>query len=67
LIANPDAPLHAIDAFDEAWARETHRDAAEVFGLLWLAVPSRFPAAVPALLADSETFQTCPQVRAVLE
>jgi hypothetical protein len=67
LIANPEAPLHAIDAFDEAWARETHRDAVEVFGLLWLAVLSQFPAAVLALLADPHTFQACPQLRAVLE
>ena len=64
LIANPDAPLHAIDAFDEAWARETCREAAEVFSLLWLAVLSRFPEAVPALLADPHSFEACPQIRA---
>jgi hypothetical protein len=55
------------DAFDEGWARETLADAAEVFGLIWLAVLSRFPDAIPALLADPNTFRACPQVRAVLE
>jgi hypothetical protein len=59
--------LHARDAFDEAWARETLSDATEVFGLVWLAVLSRFPAAVPALLADPHTFKAIPQLRAVLE
>jgi len=56
------ALLHR-DAFDEAWARETHADAVEVFGLICLAVLSRFPAAVPALLADSNIFRMCPQLR----
>ena len=47
--------------------RETLADAAEVFGLVWLTVLSRFPAAAPALLADPHTFRACPQLRAVLE
>ncbi len=58
--------LHALDSFDEGWARQTLADAAEVFGLIWLAVLSRFPAAVPALFANADTFRACPQVRAVL-
>jgi hypothetical protein len=58
--------LHVRDAFDPAWARQTLADAAEVFGLIWLAVLSRFPAAVPLLLADPHTFRVCPQLRAVL-
>jgi hypothetical protein len=62
-----ESTLHALDAFDEAWARETHADATEVFELIWRAVLSRFPAAVPALLADPETFRACPRLRAVLE
>jgi hypothetical protein len=59
--------LHALDAFDEGWAQETLADAADVFGLIWLAVLSRFPRAVPALLADPHTFRACPQLRRVLE
>jgi hypothetical protein len=59
--------LHAVDAFNEGWARQTLADAEEVFGLIWLAVLSRFPRAVPALLADPNTFRACPQMRAVLE
>ena len=59
--------LHALDAFDEGWARQTLADAAEVFGLIWLAVLSRFPRAGPALLAAPDTFRACPQLRAVLE
>ena len=59
--------LMMIDAFDEGWARQTHAAAAEVFALVWLAVLSRFPAAVPALLADAERFRTCPQLGAALE
>jgi hypothetical protein len=62
-----ESALHARDAFDETWARETHADAVNVFGLLCLAVLSRFPAAVPALLADLNSFQACPQMRALLE
>jgi hypothetical protein len=61
-----DTGLIAVDAFDEAWARETLADAAEVFAVVWLAVLSRFPAAVPALLADPERFRACPQLRAAL-
>jgi hypothetical protein len=59
--------LHVRDAFDEAWARQTHADAVEVFGLIWLAILSRFPDAIPALLADPHTFQVCPQLRVALE
>jgi hypothetical protein len=62
-----ESALHARDAFDEAWARETRAAAVEVFGLIWLAVLSRFPAAVPALIADPSIFQACPQLRKVLE
>jgi hypothetical protein len=62
-----ESTLHALDAFDEAWARETHADATEVFELIWLAVLSQFPAAVPALLADPDTFRACSRLRAVLE
>jgi hypothetical protein len=62
-----ESALHARDAFDEAWAQQTHADALEVFSLLWLAVLSRFPGAVPALLADPHTFRACPSLRAVLE
>src|SRR5215475_4556208 len=58
--------LHLRAAFDEAWARETLTDAAEVFGLIFLAVLAQFPAA-PALLADAETFRMCPRRRAELE
>src|SRR5262249_30293791 len=59
--------LHARDAFDQGWARETLVDAAQVFGLIWLATLSRFPGAVPVLLADADTFHACPQLRAVLK
>ena len=59
--------LHAVDAFDEGLARQTLADAAEVFGLIWLAALSRFPSAVPTLLADPNTFRACPQLRTVLE
>ena len=59
--------LHAIDNFDKTWARETLADAVEVFGIIYLAVLSQFPAAVPALLADPGTFRVCPQLRAELE
>jgi hypothetical protein len=59
--------LHALYGFDEEWARETLADAAEVFGLIWLATLSRFPRAVPVLLAEPDTFGACPQLRAVLE
>jgi hypothetical protein len=52
--------------FDEAWARETRTDALEVVALIFLAVLSRFPAALPALIADANTFQVCPQLRAIL-
>jgi hypothetical protein len=61
-----DSTLLAVDAFDEAWARETHRDTAEVFAVIWLAIMSRFPGAAPALLADATTFHVCPQLRSVL-
>jgi hypothetical protein len=62
-----ESDLLAIDAFDEPWARETHADAAEVFGVVWLAVLSRFPRAVSALLADPQTFRVCPRLRGALE
>jgi hypothetical protein len=62
-----ESALHAQDAFDEVWARETRADATAVFGLIWLAVLFRSPAAVPALLADPHTFRACPQLRACLE
>jgi hypothetical protein len=62
-----ESALHARDAFDEGWAREALADAAEAFGLIWLAVLSLFPAGVPALLADRHTFQACSQLRAVLQ
>jgi hypothetical protein len=62
-----ESALLVRDAFGEAWARDTLADAAEVFGLIWLAVVSRFAAAVPALLADSNTFLACPQLREALE
>jgi hypothetical protein len=58
--------LHVRDAFDEGWARETLRDALEVFEILWLAVLARFPAAILALLADPHTFRVCPRLRAAL-
>jgi hypothetical protein len=61
-----ESALQAVDAFDEGWARATLADAADVFGLIWLAVLSRFPLAVPALLANADTFRACPQLRAVL-
>ena len=59
--------LHALDAFDEGWARETLADAAEVFGAIWLAVLSRFPAAVDPLLADPQAFRACPQAARRME
>jgi hypothetical protein len=62
-----ESALHHRDAFDEAWAHETHQAAAEVVGLLLLAVLARFPAAVPSLWADPHTFKACPQLRAALE
>jgi hypothetical protein len=62
-----ESALLVRDAFDERWARETLADAAEVFALIWLAILSRFPAAVPALVADPHTFRSCRQLRAVLE
>jgi hypothetical protein len=58
--------LHVLDAFDQAWAEETHADAVEVFGLIYLAVLSRFPKAVPALLADPHCFKVLPTLRTVL-
>jgi len=61
-----ESALHVRDAFDETWARETHVDAVDVFGLIFLAVLARFPAAVPVLLADPNSFRGCPQLRAVL-
>jgi hypothetical protein len=48
-------------------ARQLLADASEVFSLIWLVVAMRFPDAVPALVADRNTFLGCPQVRAVLE
>jgi hypothetical protein len=62
-----DSCLHALDAFDEELARATLTDAAEVFGLIWLATLTRFPGVVPALLAEPTRFRACPQLRAVLE
>ncbi len=47
------------DAFDPDWARDTHADAVEVFEVIWLAILSRFPLAVPALLADPCAFKAC--------
>jgi hypothetical protein len=61
-----DSALHLLDAFDEQWAQEARADAVEVFGLIFLAILSRFPAVVPALVADPHMFPVCPQLRAVL-
>jgi hypothetical protein len=58
---------HLWFRFDEELARELLADASEVFSLIWLAVLGCFPAAIPALLADANTFCGCPQLRAVLE
>jgi hypothetical protein len=58
---------HVWFHFDEGLARQLLADASEVFALIWLAVLQCFPAAVPALVADPETFRGCPQLRAVLE
>src|SRR5262249_2092724 len=57
---------HLFQAFDDGWAREPHDDAVDVFGLIFFAILSRFPAAIPALLADPHMFPSCPQLRAVL-
>jgi hypothetical protein len=62
-----ESTLLVRDAFDEQWARETLADAAEVFGLICLAVVTRFPDALPALLANPHTFRACPELRAGLE
>jgi hypothetical protein len=59
--------LLARDAFEEEWARETLAAAAGVFELIWLAVTSRFPDIIPALLADPHTLLACPRLRATLE
>jgi hypothetical protein len=61
-----ESALHLFDRFDEGWAQETRADSVEVFGLIFLAILSRFPAIVPALLADPHMFPLCPQLRAVL-
>lgn len=61
-----DSALHLFDAFDEGWARETRADAVDVFGLIFLAILSRFPATIPTLLADPHFSPICPQLRAVL-
>ncbi len=62
-----ESALHHIDNFDEGWARQTRADAVEVFGLIFLAVLSQFPAIVPTLLANPHVFSECPQLRAVLK
>jgi hypothetical protein len=61
-----ESALYLFDGFDEGWARETRADAVAVFELIFLAILSRFPAVVPALLADPHMFPECPRVRAVL-
>jgi len=55
LAAEPTLP--ALDAFDPTWAQETYEDAVEVFRLIFRAVLSRFPEAVPALLAAPHCFK----------
>jgi hypothetical protein len=58
-----ESALLVHDAFDEEWAREALTYAAQVFALIWMAVLSRFPAAIPRVLSKQNAFQTCPQVR----
>jgi hypothetical protein len=62
-----DSALLMRDAFDKDWAQETLNDTAAVFTIIWLAILSRFPVAVPILLAKPCMFRACPQLRAVLQ
>lgn len=59
--------LHLRCTFDEGFARGTLDDAAEVFGLIWLAMLSWFPKAIKDLKSDLNTFQDHPHLRAALE
>lgn len=58
-----ESALHARDAFDEAWARETLDAAREVFALLWLATASSFPSTLPVLRSSAVAFAAIPQLK----
>ncbi|MGE0684833.1 MAG: hypothetical protein AB7P69_28475 [Candidatus Binatia bacterium] len=61
-----ESALLVTDSFDETWATEIIQDATEVFGLIWLAVISRFPKCA-RLLAQQEHGLVCPLTQSVLK